>query len=479
MSEQSYRLPRRLRARYAILGLGGLNGWIAVPPFALALVAPFLPGVPWPVALLPLACGLALAGAKVYEKLDGRRSSREFAFERAERALRTVDESDFAPAPHVTPGTLALRDALLRDVAELRRALAERDAVRCEPLTRRCDRGLALLELRWHGRAVTETWWSGISFRDAEGAPAWERRGSMPLRSFEGRGNATVPVSLELPDELLLEFAPEPGVRGRVNVQDERRKADPYGMRVFAPGVPVRRPYRPPLVFRRFGGIKSHGYLKVTCEGSWTLRLLEPGAMPRFTVLAEGHGDEVLLYTGPPATLTLEAAGPVTLTGLDEALRPDGRTALEKPGSVPVAGPAPLAVRCESPWRLTAEPIDVEMAPPRDFDETVTGTGGEIVRYTGPTRLLAARVPEGDGDFRLDLLTHALTFDAPVFRRHYGNRDDDKITFLARTGSLLRIGGTGGDWTLVPAPPDPVPPDPLPVDPLAPGFPGGSRTRVV
>ncbi|MGK5558734.1 hypothetical protein ACSNOI_44740, partial [Actinomadura kijaniata] len=453
MSESEHRASR-WPVRYAIGDLGDLGGWIAVPPFALALAVPLLPGVPWPVAFLPLACGLALVAAKVYKKLHDRRSSREFAFQSAESVLRAIEESDLAPAPDVTPGTLALRDGLLRDAAELRRALAGRDAARCEPLRRRCDRALTLLELRLHGRAVTRTWWSGISFRGEWHVPAWERSAPAPLRSFEGRGNATVPVPLELPGETLLEFEPEPGVRGRVNVQDGRRKADAYGLRVSAPGVPVRRPYRPPLVFRRIGGPKSHGYLRVTCEGSWTLRILEPGAMPRFTVLAEGHGDEVLLYTGPPATLTVEAEGPVTLAGLDEDLRPDGRTVLKGPGSVPVVGPAPLAVRCESPWRLTAEPIDVETAPPRDFDETITGTGGEVVRYTGPTRLLTVRVPEGHGPFRLDLLTHALTFEAPVFRRHYGNYDDDEITFLARTGSPLRIGGTG-DWTLAPAPPDP------------------------
>ncbi|GAA1596448.1 hypothetical protein GCM10009678_93010 [Actinomadura kijaniata] len=481
MSEQFDHLPPRWLIRYVITDIGDLNGWFTALPLAVAAVLPVLPGVPWPTALLPLACGLALAGAKIYARLDSHRSSRDLAVWGAERVLRLIDESDFAPASHITPGTLALRDGLLRGAAELRRALAERDAARCKSLKSRCERDLALLELRWHGRIVTGAGRSGASSRDAEQTPAWERTAPTPLRSFEGRGDATVPVRLGLPGEMLLEFAPEPGVKGRVNVQDERRKKDPYGMRAFAPGVPVRRLYQPPSVYRRFGGVKSHGYLRVTCEGSWALRLLEPGAMLRFTVLAEGHGDEVLLYTGPPATLTVEATGSVTLTSLDGDLRPDGRIALEAPGSTPVSGPAPLVVRCESSWRLTAEPIDVEIAPPRDFDESVTGVGDEIVRYTGPTRLLTVRPPDGVDDFRLELLTQTLTPDALIFRRDHWNRHEKEATFLAHTGSLFRIGGTGEGWTLAPAPPDPLPvdPDPLPVDPLAPGAPGGSRTRVV
>ncbi|MDY0812175.1 hypothetical protein [Kitasatospora purpeofusca] len=132
-------------------------------------------------------------------------------------------------------------------------------------------------------------------------------------------------------------------------------------------------------------------------RGSWRLELLPIEEARELADRADGVGNDVLAYTGPPAVLRVwtlaERSLYVTIESGGRRIRASRSRPGEWCGAVPIGGPAgphgpaPIGVDGSGRWRLEVVPLAVVPA----FARKLTGLGCEVVRWTGaPGRLTVA-----------------------------------------------------------------------------------------
>ena len=142
----------------------------------------------------------------------------------------------------------------------------------------------------------------------------------------------------------------------------------------------------------------------VNCE--WRLRVLPLSAARPMEATTTGTGADVLIHTGPPAAVTLRhVQGRSSIDAFGYGIEPTGfdyeshrfSSLSARPDCPFAAGrligvlPEPTLVQVsgDGDWELRVIPLD-EL---RTFDREITGTVGEVVRYTGPPAI--ARVITG------------------------------------------------------------------------------------
>jgi hypothetical protein len=125
------------------------------------------------------------------------------------------------------------------------------------------------------------------------------------------------------------------------------------------------------------------------CE--WLLRILPLSAARPVETTTTGTGAEVLVHTGVPGALTLRRARDaehhfrvdlrIESREYKVTLFADSGSPSEGGGIIGIGpGPTLLQTTGDGGWELHVTPLD-EL---RTFDQEISGTAGEVLRYTGP-----------------------------------------------------------------------------------------------
>jgi hypothetical protein len=196
----------------------------------------------------------------------------------------------------------------------------------------------------------------------------------------------------------------------------------------------------------------------VGCE--WRLRVLPlSAARPLEGTTTRGTGAEVLVHTGVPAALALwsvsdAGSNPTVQVHVESRdYKVDLSTAHHHvaAGAILGLGPGPtlLQTRGDGGWDLRVTPLDKVPT----FDEGITGSGGEVVRYTGPpvtARILTRSWHKWSGMVSVRTLTPELVWQdwANAKGGLPGRLPGGRLKLLP--GMVLAIDGPhdGSDWRI-------------------------------
>ncbi|MGX1135706.1 stress response protein SCP2 [Streptomyces glaucescens] len=143
--------------------------------------------------------------------------------------------------------------------------------------------------------------------------------------------------------------------------------------------------------------------LKVEGSGDWQLRVRPIDTVAPLDRFAEGKGQAVLRYAGPPALIRATCDGPENITSYVHTIQPDGTS--DRVGQIgtrlPMTGP--LAVGPEgwchvvvkldhaASWKLEVLPLD----DVRELRGKLSGHGWELLEMTGSGARVDVRVDRG------------------------------------------------------------------------------------
>ncbi|MFI6514268.1 hypothetical protein ACIBF1_01750 [Spirillospora sp. NPDC050679] len=216
---------------------------------------------------------------------------------------------------------------------------------------------------------------------------SWEGEPEEPLHVFDGRGDKVIALLRGLGEGTVVEFHRLSTFDASIQIKNRRlSRASPF----FACyGGTIER-----ASLARYGPLPGH--VKIKTKGEWTLALLDPAGVPRFTDRYTGKSNDVCLYTGGFALARVTADGddrdrlPGIMVQAVEGAHRDLLVHYSS-GVVPLAGPTLLHVVGLTRWHVVVQPTDAA----RTFNREIKGEVNDVVRYTGPTGQVRIRHTQG------------------------------------------------------------------------------------